>query len=212
MRRSLVVLAVLASTFVLQPAAPGAAHGSGAEYLYTPTDAYLAERVQEVTDTEDVLLAVEWHPTVDGTVSGIRMCLDLTPQQVNARLPLLGNLWTADGDLLGVAGAFEGITFTAPCFYNLTMNPVHVYADAQYVVGFWLRGGQYSYVPSGFDSERSNTATGHLFAPSNEDSTVGEGNGLYAYTSATGVNSPFPTESWQNSDYLVSPRFTPDSH
>lgn len=95
-RRWLFATVAVVSALALLPGAPAAAHGSGPEYLYAPTDAYLAGRVQEVTDTSDVLLAVEFRTTVGGTVSGIRICLDLTQQQVNARLPLLGNLWTAD--------------------------------------------------------------------------------------------------------------------
>jgi hypothetical protein len=202
-----VTLALIASVVAVLPGAPASADRSGAEYLYAPTDPYLSQRVQEVTDTSDVLLAVEWEPTTNGVVDGVRICLDLTQQQVNNRLPLTGDLWTSDGDLLGVAGASEGITFTAPCFYDLTMNQVLVSAGQRYVVGVWVRGGQYSYVPGGFATGRSNC--GHVTAPSNVDSTVGSGNGLYAYTSDMGEASPFPVDSWQDSDYLVSPRFTP---
>ena len=209
-RRLLAVYTILASTIALAPVTPGAAHGSGVEYLYSPADPYLSQRVQEVTDTSDVLLAVQWRPTVSGTVTGIRICLDLTPQQVNSRLPLTGSLWTASGEKLVTGAASEGIEYAAPCFYRVSTSPTRVDAGETYVAGFWLRGGQYSYVPNGFDEERSNT--GHLVAPSNADSTVGAGNGLYVYNSDFGGGAAFPTESWQNSDYLVSPAFTPDPH
>jgi hypothetical protein len=202
-----VALALIAAALAVLPGVPASAAGPAVEYLYAPTDPYLSQRVQEATDTSDVLLAVEWEPTADGVFSGVRICLDLSQQEVNARLPLTGDLWTSGGDLLGVAGAAEGIEFTAPCFYDLTMNPVPVTAGQRYVVGFWVRGGQYSYVPGGFATGRSNG--GHLTAPSNVDSTVGSGNGLYAYTSDSGAATPFPVDSWQDSDYLVSPRFTP---
>jgi hypothetical protein len=195
-RRLLAVFAIVA----LMPVTPAAAHGSGVEYLYAPSDPYLDRRVQEVTDTSDVLLAVQWRPTVGGTVNGIRICLDLTPQEVNSRLPLTGSLWTADGQTVATGAASEGIEYAAPCFYRVSMSPTRVTAGQTYVVGFWLRGGQYSYVPNGFDEERDTTATGHLIATSSR----------YAY--APFNSAPFPTESWENADYLVSPAFTPDPH
>lgn len=206
--------ALLCATLAVAPVSgmPAAAHGGGVEFLYIATDAYLEDRVQEVTDTNDVLLAMEFETTVDGTVNGVRICLDLTQQEVNQRLPLVGYLWAADGTLLSVGGAFEGIEFFSPCFYQIGFAPVHVTADVRYVVGFWLRDGQYSYVPHGFDGDVSNATQGHLIGVSNTNSVVGAGNGLYAYTSVVGSGSPFPVESWENSDYLLSPRFVPDPH
>jgi len=209
-RRLLAVCAVAASLVALAPVAPSAAHGSGVEYLYASSDPYLAQRVHEAGDTADVLLAVQWRPTVSGTVNGVRICLDLTPQEVNQRLPLSASLFTADGQALAWGGAYEGIGYAAPCFYQVSMSPTRVNAGETYVAGFWLRGGQYSYVPDGFAEERSNTTNGHLVAPSSADATVGAGNGLYAYTSSFGAT--FPTESWESADYLVSPVFTPDAH
>ncbi len=61
----------------------------------------------------------------------------------------------------------------------------------------------------------TNATTGHLIAPSNTNSSVGAGNGLYVYAGPAdvfAVNPPFPTDSWENSDYLISPRFIPDPH
>jgi hypothetical protein len=208
-RRLLAVGTIAASLIALAPATPSAAHGSGVEYLYPASDPYLDGRVQEVGDTADVLLAVQFRPTVGGTVNGVRICLDLTPQQVNARLPLAGGLWSADGQALATGGAYEGIEYAAPCFYRVHLGRTRVNAGQTYVVGFWLRGGQYSYVPHGFDAQRDNTAEGHLIAPSSVEATVGDGNGLYAYSAA---GTPFPTQSWENADYLVSPVFTPDPH
>jgi hypothetical protein len=74
----------------------------------------------------------------------------------------------------------------------------HIDADETYVLGFWLRGGQYSYVPHGFDSEHFNGA--HLTATGSN----------YAYVPEQ-TDLPFPTESWENADYMVSPKFTPDA-
>jgi hypothetical protein len=211
-RRLLAVFTIAATAIALAPVTPSAAHGSGPESLYAPADPYISLRVHEDSDTADVLLAVQWRPTVDGTVNGVRICLDLTPQQVNARLPLSANLWGADGTALATGGAFEGIEYAAPCFYRVSVSPTRVSAGQTYVAGFWLRGGQYSYVPNGFAEERSNTTNGHLVAPSSADSTVGTGNGLYLYTSDLWNSASFPTESWENADYLVSPVFTPDAH
>jgi Domain of unknown function (DUF4082) len=205
------LLAVLAPLAVNGPArAEDAvpANEVSAEYLYTADDAYLDRRVQAVTDTKDVLLAMEWLPTVDGTVDGARICLDLDPAEVNTRLPLFAYLWSADGQLLAFGGAYEGISGSAPCFYDVGFTSVPVTADQHYVMGFWIKGGQYSYVPYGFRSNITN-ATGHIVGLSAANSTVGAGNGLYAYTSLLGSLTPFPTASWHQTDYLVSPRFTP---
>jgi hypothetical protein len=201
------LLAAVAS-FAVSP--PAQADDGGVEYLYTAGDTHLDARVQAVTDTADVLLAMEWMPTVDGAVNGARICLDLDAAQVNARLPLFAYLWDVNGQLLALGGAYEGITRSDPCFYDVGFSSVQVTAGQHYVIGFWVRGGQYSYVPSGFNADVS-SASGHLIGLSNADSTICAGNGLYAYTSLIGTVVPFPTNSWQNSDYLISPRFTPNT-
>jgi len=169
-----------------------------AEYLYAADDAYLNRRVQAASDTQDVLLAMEWLPTVDGTVNGARICLDLDQSEVNTRLPLFAYLWSADGQLLAFGGAYEGISGSAPCFYDVGFASVPVTAGQHYVVGFGIRGGQYSYVPCGFRRNIS-SASGNIVGVSS----------LYAYTSLVGSLAPFPTETWWKTDYLVSPRFTP---
>jgi hypothetical protein len=200
------LLAVLAPLAVSAPAQ--AQDVATAEYLYAAGDSRLARRVQAVADTQDILLAMEWMPTVDGTVNGARICLDLDQAAVNARLPLFAYLWSADGQLLASGGAYEGITTAEPCFYDVGFAAVPVTAYQHYVVGFWVRGGQYSYVPRAFACNISNE-TGHIVGLSNANSTVGAGNGLFAYTSLIGSQAPFPTSSWLFTDYLVSPRFTP---
>jgi len=191
--------------------APARADDGGVEYLYSAGDPYLDRRLQAVNDTADVLLAMEWFPTVDGTVNGARICLDLDPAVVNARLPLYAYLWSADGQLLSYGGAYEGITGSEPCFYDIGFSSVAVTAYQHYVIGFWVRGGQYSYVPFGFNTPRICHLSSYLQGVSSADSTVGAGNGLYAYTSAVGSQAPFPTNSYQATDYLVSPRFTPSA-
>jgi Domain of unknown function (DUF4082) len=198
---------LLAALAPLAVAAPARADDGTTEYLYTAGDTHLERRVQEVTDTRDVLVGMEWLPTVNGTVDGARICLDLDAAQVNARLPLFAYLWGADGRLLAVGGAYEGITGSAPCFYDVGFSSVAVTAYQHYVIGFWVRGGQYSYVPCGFHVDISN-ATAHLIGVSSANSTIPAGNGLYAYTSIVGGQIPFPTNSWHSSDYLISPRFT----
>jgi hypothetical protein len=175
-----------------------AASPATAEYLYNAGDPQLDRRTQATNDTNDVLLALEWTPTVDGTVNGARICLDLTPEEVNARLPLFAYLWSADGQLLASGGAYEGITTAEPCFYDIGFSSVPVTAGQHYVVGFWVRGGQYSYVPWGLCG-RLTSATGDIVGLSSR----------YAYTSLIGNQVPFPTASYHQTDYLVSPRFTP---
>jgi hypothetical protein len=200
------LLAMVALFAVTQPAQ---ADSDGVEYLYTAGDRHLQSRLQAVSDTDDVLLAMEWLPTVDGTVNGARICLDLGPAEVNARLPLFAYLWGANGQLLAFGSAYEGISNSDPCFYDVGFSSVAVTAYQHYVIGFWIRGGQYSYVPCGFRTDIAN-ATGHLIGLSSANSTIA-GNGLYAYTSSVGSEATFPTSSWHELDYLVSPRFTPNT-
>lgn len=204
--RALVMTGLLAMLVPLAVTAPARADAATAEYLYTAGDNYVNRRAQATTDTSDVLLAMEWMPTVDGTVNGARICLDLDPAVVNSRLPLFAYLWSADGQLLAIGGAYEGITGSAPCFYDVGFSSVPVTANQHYVVGFWVRGGQYSYVRCGFRTDVTNE-TGHIVGLSEAHATIG--NGLYDYTSLLGSLVPFPTASWRASDYLVSPRFTP---
>jgi hypothetical protein len=202
--RALLVAGLLAVLAPLAVSAPAHAEGEvtadppTAEYLYTADSPQLDRRVQAVTDTDDVLLAMEWMPTVDGTVDGARICLDLDQSQVNSRLPLFAYLWNADGELLATGGAYEGITGADPCFYDIGFRAVPVSANQHYVVGFWVKGGQYSYVPWGFRCQVS-SATGDIVGLSSR----------YAYTSLIGNLAPFPTNSYHQTDYLVSPRFTP---
>lgn len=190
--------------------APAAAHNAGVPEVMYSDDAYLAERIVEVTDTADVTLGVEFSPTVDGFVTHVTFCLDVP---INTRIPVWATLWTADGTQLAVGGGSEGFSgyFTAPCFWHAKLSRnVDVFAGRRYVVSWHDAGGQYSYVSHGFDNDITNTdAGGHLIFYSNENSTVGAGNGLYVYTPFRGL---FPTESWENSDYLISPEFTPYEH
>jgi hypothetical protein len=205
------VLALATLGSVVTVSSPAAAHNVGTPETMYSDDAYLAQRVVEVSDTADVTLGVEWSPTVDGFVTHITFCLDAP---VNSRIPVWATLWTADGTQLGGAGGgSEGFAgyFTAPCFWHAQLpQPVDVFAGQRYVVAWHDAGGQYSYVPHGFDNDITNTAAGgHLIFYSNANSTVGAGNGLYVYTGLRGL---FPTESWEGSDYLISPEFTPYGH
>jgi Domain of unknown function (DUF4082) len=194
----LAMLAVVGLSAPARAADGVAASPATPEFLYNAGDTQLDRRAQATGDTDAVLLALEWTPTVDGTVDGARICLDLDPAEVNARLPLFAYLWSADGQLLASGGAFEGITGSEPCFYDIGFRSVPVTAGQDYVVGVWVRGGGYSYVPWGLKCQLTN-ATGHIVALSS----------LYAYTSLIGNQAPFPTDSYHRTDYLVSPRFTP---
>ena len=91
---------------------PSAAQGVGVPEIMYSDDAYLAQRVVEVTDTSDVTLGVEWSPTVDGFVTHITFCLDVP---INSRIPVWATLWTADGTRLGaVGGGSEGVPRPPP--------------------------------------------------------------------------------------------------
>ena len=199
----------VAGAMTLGSGTPAEAHYGGTEYLFGPNDTYPDDRIQEVTDTSDVILAMEFKTEVAGTVSGVRICLDLSPTELSSRLPVYGYLWDAEGNLLASGAAYEGITGASPCFYDVLFSATSVQAWTSYVIGLGLPGGQYSYVDYGFDTSYSNATTGHLIAPSADLSIYG--NGLYAYTSSF-TSPPFPIDSWHNSNYLVSPRFTAASH
>ncbi|HZM78764.1 MAG TPA: hypothetical protein VFC19_23805 [Candidatus Limnocylindrales bacterium] len=90
---------------------PAAAHNVGVSEVMYSDDAYLAQRVVEVTDTADVTLGVEWSPTVDGFVTHITFCLDVP---INSRIPVWATLWTADGTRLGAVGGATGVKPTHP--------------------------------------------------------------------------------------------------
>lgn len=199
----------IAGAMTLGSGTPAEAHYGGVEYLWGPNDTYPDDRIHETSDTADVILAMEFKAEVAGSVSGVRICLDLSPSEVNGRLPVYGYLWDAEGNLLASGGAYEGITTASPCFYEVTFSATSIQAWTPYIIGFGLPGGQYSYVDYGFDTSYSNATTGHLIAPAAEYSVYG--NGLYAYTSSFG-SPPVPTDSWHNSNYLVGPKFTPASH
>ena len=169
---------------------PVAAENAGVPEVMYSDDAYLAQRIVEVTDTADVTLGVEWSPTVDGFVSHVTFCLDVP---INSRILVWATLWTADGTQLGaVGGGSEGFSgyFTAPCFWHAKLSSnVDVFAGERYVVSWHDAGGQYSYVSHGFDNDITNTdAGGHLIFYSNDNSTVGAGNGLYVYTPFRGLS------------------------
>lgn len=102
-------------------ARPAAAQNAGVPETMYRDDAYLAQRVVEVTDTADVTLGVEWSPTVDGFVTHITFCLDAP---VNSRIPVWATLWKADGTQLAVGGGSEGFAgyFTAPCFWHAQLS------------------------------------------------------------------------------------------
>ena len=92
-------LATLGS--VVAVPSPAAAHDVGLPEAMYSDDAYLAQRVVEVSDTADVTLGVEWSPTVDGFVTHITFCLDVP---INSRIPVWATLWTAGGTRLGAVG------------------------------------------------------------------------------------------------------------
>lgn len=176
------------------------------ETMLTADSPYLATRVAEPTDTDQVVVAMEWYPTVSGTVTGGQVCVDLP-----VPLPIGLYLWNTDGVMLASAANSEAGGYRAPCFHiQAFYPPVRVEANQHYVIGAWLMRGQYSYVPNGFDHEVSNVASGgHLVAPAADAARIG--NGLYTYAPCCQWGAPVPTSTWERADYLVSPLFVPDA-
>jgi hypothetical protein len=157
-----------------------------------PASFYGASTVPSIVNAHDgqsVELGFKFQSVVDGQLVGLRFykSADNTGTHV-------GNLWSATGDLLATA------TFTNETSDGwqevLFSTPVSLTAGTTYVASYHT-DGNYSADPGSFASAQTN---GTLIAPA---STVGSGNGLYAY----GSSSLFPTNSYNATGYGVDVLF-----
>ena len=131
-----------------------------------------------VNDNSAVELGVQFTPSANGTISGIRFYKDA--QNVG---PHVADLWTSTGTLLATA-TFSGETSSGWQQVNFS-SPVSVTAGTTYVASYHTNGF-YSADPNYFSTPLT---SGHLSAT----------NGVYAYS----AGSAFPTNTYNASNYWV---------
>ncbi len=172
---------------------PGTA--SGASGAVTPEDTIFdfggTPGIVDSGDTHPIDLGVEFTPTSNGLITGVRFYKTATNTGTHT-----GDLWTTGGQQLAT-GTFTGET-TSGWQTLVFSSPVSVTAGTTYVASYFAPNGHYSATASGFSSAVTN---GPLTAPAN--STVA--NGLFSYSAA----NAFPTSSYNANDYWVDVLFQP---
>ena len=161
-----------------------AALGSS-DWTVFPTSAIPANAT--ANDSSAVELGVQFSPTLDGTVKGIRFYKG--PGNTGTHV---GNLWGPTGQLLASA-TFVNETSTGWQEVRFA-SPVSVSANVQYVASYHAPVGQYSYT---YGTMVSGINASPLVVPSS--------GGVFQY----GSTSSFPSSSWNNSDYGVDVIYTP---
>lgn len=149
--------------------------------------------VASAGDASSVNLGVEFTPSVNGWISGIRFYKGSGNTGTH-----IGALWTTSGSLLGQvtftgesASGWQQATFSAP---------IPVTAGTTYIASYLAPNGGYS-VDSGYFSSTGVT-NGPLTAP--QSSAVTLGNGLYGYSGSLA----FPGNSYNATNYWVDVVFT----
>jgi hypothetical protein len=139
-----------------------------------------------------VELGVKFQSDLDGYITGIRFYKSGANGGTH-----IGNLWTANGALLGSA-TFTGES--ASGWQQVTFSsPVPISAGTTYVASYFASTGHYAldqnFFAVGFDN-----APLHALA-----SGTSGGNGVYVYS----LGSTFPTSSYNASNYWVDVVYTP---
>ncbi len=147
------------------------------------------------SDTGAVELGVKFRADANGVINGVRFYKGATNTGTH-----VGHLWTVAGQLLA------SVTFTgetASGWQQATFaTPVAITANTIYVVSYSAPNGRYSANSNYFAS--AGTDNGSLHALQNG---VSGGNGVYAY----GAGAPFPSNSFQSTNYWVDVLYTPDT-
>lgn len=146
-----------------------------------------------VADASSVELGVKFSVTMPGNITGIRFYKGTQNTGTH-----VGNLWTANGQLLATAN-FSGETASGWQQVNFA-TPVYVKPNTTYVVSYFAPRGGYS-VDLGYFQSGLNAV------PFSVPSSSVTANGLYSYRATTG----FPTSSYQASNYWVDAVFVPTS-
>jgi methionine-rich copper-binding protein CopC len=149
--------------------------------------------IASVGDTSAVNLGVEFTPSVNGWITGIRFYKGSGNTGTH-----IGALWTTGGSLLGQ------VTFTNESASGWQQanfsSPVPVTAGTTYVASYLAPSGGYS-VDSAYFAGKGVT-NGPLTAP--QSSTISLGNGVYVY----GSSSTFPNNTYNATNYWVDVVFT----
>ena len=149
--------------------------------------------VATANDPSAVNLGVQFTPSVNGQITGIRFYKGSGNTGTH-----VGSLWTAGGTLLGQ------VTFTNESASGWQeadfSSPIAVTAGTTYVASYFAPNGGYSYNSAYFGS--AGLTNGPLTAP--QSSAVSPGNGLYGY----GGSPAFPGNSYNATNYWVDVVFT----
>lgn len=166
------------------------------DVVFSPSNALWDDTAEPALDTagdaKAVVVGVKFAGITDGLVTGIRFYK--APQNTGTHT---GTLWTAGGQLLASA-TFTDETPSGWQQVNFA-TPVPITANTTYVAAYHAPNGNYSITRPFFTTEYGR---GSLIAPAG--ATVG-GNGVYRYGSA----STFPNNTYQFTNYWVSPLFSP---
>ena len=149
--------------------------------------------VATANDTSAVNLGVQFTPSVNGWITGIRFYKGAGNTGTH-----VGSLWTSGGTLLGQ------VTFTNESASGWQQadfsSPIPVTAGTTYVASYFAPNGGYS-VDSAYFANAGVT-NGPLSAP--QSSAVAGGNGVYGY----GGSPAFPSSSFNATNYWVDVVFT----
>ena len=149
--------------------------------------------VASANDPSAVNLGVEFTPSVNGWITGIRFYKGTGNTGTH-----VGSLWTTSGTLLGQ------VTFTNESASGWQeadfSSPIAVTAGTTYVASYFAPAGGYAYNSAYFAS--AGVTNGPLTAP--ESSAVSLGNGTYAY----GGSPAFPNNTYNATNYWVDVVFT----
>ena len=157
--------------------------------LFSPT---AQPAVATANDSSAVNLGVQFTPSVNGWITGIRFYKGTGNGGTH-----VGSLWSA-GKLLGQ------VTFTGESASGWQeadfSSPVAVTAGQTYVASYFAPSGGYSYTGAAFAG--AGVTNGPLTAP--QSSTVSPGNGVYGY----GSSPALPSSSYNATNYWVDVVFT----
>lgn len=146
----------------------------------------------EADDTVPVQVGVKFRSDVSGYVTGIRFYK--SPGNTG---PHVGNLWTANGTLIGSV-VFQNETTSGWQYQPLT-NPVAILSNTTYVASYHTTVGRYSAEAGYF------AAAGEVRPPLRALADGEDGvNGVFAY----GDSGTFPTETFNAPNYWVDVVFT----
>ncbi len=149
-------------------------------------------------DSGSVELGVKFRSDVAGTVSGVRYYKSAANTGTHT-----GSLWTADGTLLAEA-TFSGESQSG--WQQVTFSsPVAIQPNTTYVAGYFAPKGHYAVSSWALNNPPALGPSVIDNPPLHILPDVGNGNGLYQYSSF----STFPTSTYQADNYWVDVLFSP---